>query len=101
MIAMVTCHDAEGWEVVSDDRDFDTTLCFEEGIILSTLLGFLLVSSLLRSFSLVLSDRLVRSSRSLWVLRVKIVRIVHPLKRTRMIYFEPGLASCRLYSKCN
>ena len=38
----------EGWGPVSSLREFDLTPCFEEGIILSTLLVFVLVVSLFR-----------------------------------------------------
>jgi ATP-binding cassette subfamily C (CFTR/MRP) protein 1 len=79
--AMATCHDPEGWKVISRLRDFDTTLCFEEGIILSGLLGLLLVSAMLRSLSLTLSDAMVRSSKSLWILRGKLVRVTLSLTR--------------------
>ena len=38
----------EGWGPVSTRREFDLTPCFEEGIILSTLLAILLIVSLFR-----------------------------------------------------
>ena len=50
---MTTCKIAyhgrhEGWGPVSALREFDLTPCFEEGILLSTLLVLLLVVSLFR-----------------------------------------------------
>lgn len=35
---MAICRDSEGWRVGSSLRNFDFTLCFEEGVILSLLL---------------------------------------------------------------
>jgi hypothetical protein len=89
---MATCHDSEGWKVVSRIRDFDSTLCFEEGIILSSVLGLLLVSALLRSLFLAQSELMVRSAKSLWVLRGKLV--CAPLSRIGGVKldFEIGLA---------
>ena len=50
---MATCRTAyhghhEGWGPVSKSREFDLTPCFEEGVLLSTLLVVLLVVSLFR-----------------------------------------------------
>jgi len=52
-VSMATCRTtyhgrSEGWGPVSKLREFDLTPCFEEGIILSTLLVVLLVVSLFR-----------------------------------------------------
>lgn len=71
---MATCRDPEGWNAVSRLRDFDTTPCFEEGIILSSLTALLLVTAVLRSFALSWSQPRERSSKSWWVLRIKLVR---------------------------
>ncbi|OJA12951.1 hypothetical protein AZE42_07484 [Rhizopogon vesiculosus] len=42
---MATCADVEGWGIVSWLREFDLTLCFEEGVILTSLLAILLLSA--------------------------------------------------------
>ncbi|XP_006462121.1 hypothetical protein AGABI2DRAFT_151707 [Agaricus bisporus var. bisporus H97] len=46
------CRDREGWAIVSRQRAFDVTPCFEEGILLSSLLAALLLISLVRSLTL-------------------------------------------------
>lgn len=73
---MAHCHDPEGWRVVSHLRDFDTTPCFEEGIVLSGLLTGVLVLSLLRSLELgfLAFDAERKTPKSLWVLKGKVVR---------------------------
>lgn len=71
----MACHDPEGWSAVSRLRSFDTTPCFEEGILLSSLLGGLLVISLVRSLSLAFLESSHVSSRSTWILRAKLVII--------------------------
>jgi hypothetical protein len=38
-LSAMTCRDAEGWRAVSRLRDFDTTPCFEEGVLLPSLLA--------------------------------------------------------------
>jgi ATP-binding cassette subfamily C (CFTR/MRP) protein 1 len=72
---MATCRDPEGWRAISRIRDFDTTLCFEEGIILSVLLGGLLVAATWRSLQLCLLPSRTLTSKSRWLLRSKIVGV--------------------------
>ena len=86
--SMDICQDSEGWRVVSRIRDFDFTLCFEEGFIISGLLGTLLLSALWRSFVLLLLPSLVRSSKSLWLLRVKLVSLLYPSQTTSFIILQ-------------
>lgn len=74
--SMATCRDSEGWGPVSQLREFDLTPCFEEGILLSTLLVVLLVSALFGSYFLAALTPLERSANSLRVLYVKVVRVV-------------------------
>ncbi|KAG6828729.1 hypothetical protein H0H92_006917 [Tricholoma furcatifolium] len=62
---MATCRDPEGWRIVSRTREFDTTLCFEEGVLLSGLLAVFLVFATYRS--LVLSFQLPRDRASVAV----------------------------------
>jgi hypothetical protein len=71
---MGACRDREGWSPVSDLRSFDLTPCFEEGIILSTLLVVLLILGAYRSWSLRSLPVTERSRKSIWILRAKLVR---------------------------
>lgn len=81
-LLMATCRTTyhghrEGWGPVSTLREFDLTPCFEEGIVLSTLLVVLLVVSLFRLWgtkSEVVNRTL--TSRSASVLKAKLVRSV-------------------------
>ncbi|KAF9048225.1 multidrug resistance-associated ABC transporter [Hymenopellis radicata] len=70
---MAACRDIEGWAVVSRQRSFDLTPCFEEGIILSTLYTVLLVSSVLRCFTTFLKENQKLCTKSRWLLRAKLV----------------------------
>lgn len=79
---MATCRTTyhghhEGWGPVSTLREFDLTPCFEEGIVLSTLLVALLVVSVFRLWG-IKSEPLERiqtlTSRSASVLNAKLVR---------------------------
>ncbi|KDR65747.1 hypothetical protein GALMADRAFT_232908 [Galerina marginata CBS 339.88] len=70
---MPACHDIEGWRPVSRLRDFDTTPCFEEGILLSGLLSVAFAFCLLRSIALCLHGPFERSRRSTWILRAKLL----------------------------
>uniref|UniRef100_A0A8H8CHK1 Metal resistance protein YCF1 n=1 Tax=Psilocybe cubensis TaxID=181762 RepID=A0A8H8CHK1_PSICU len=69
---MATCHDPEGWQAVSRLRDFDLTPCFEEGLLLSSLLSVAFAFTLLRSLAVCLKQPLERSRRSIWNLRIKL-----------------------------
>ncbi|KAF9442601.1 multidrug resistance-associated ABC transporter [Macrolepiota fuliginosa MF-IS2] len=69
----MACHDPERWRVVSHLRPFDTTPCFEEGILFSSLLGVLLTIVLVRSFTLAVLEPKHLSARSKWILRTKTV----------------------------
>lgn len=73
---MATCRDAEGWRTVSRIREFDTTPCFEEGVILSLLLGGLFVVGAWKSLRLSLLAPRSLTSKSRWILRSKIVSIL-------------------------
>ncbi|KAG6844742.1 hypothetical protein H0H87_004074 [Tephrocybe sp. NHM501043] len=66
---MATCHDPEGWRIISRVREFDTTLCFEEGVLLSSLLGSLFLLATVRSLALAFDlpkDRTHKSCLFLW-----------------------------------
>ncbi|EIN06055.1 multidrug resistance-associated ABC transporter [Punctularia strigosozonata HHB-11173 SS5] len=69
---MGACRDREGWKPVSDIRNFDLTPCFEEGILLSTLLVALLVLAIGQSWRLRSLSTIERSRRSVWILRAKL-----------------------------
>ncbi|KAG6899872.1 hypothetical protein C0993_005842 [Termitomyces sp. T159_Od127] len=74
---MATCHDPEGWRIISRVRDFDTSLCFEEGVLLSGLLAALLVVAtaswylLCTKLALLLASLIVSVSNLLFVLLVR------------------------------
>ena len=74
--SMATCRDLEGWRIVSWLREFDLTLCFEEGIILTSLLTILLLSALCRIFTLTRLPSRDISRKSRWRLWAKLVRSV-------------------------
>jgi hypothetical protein len=82
---MATCRDTEGWKAVSRIRDFDTTPCFEEGVILSVLLGVLFLSAVWRSSVLSL---LPPRHNNWWRLRVKLVSFLYPQRRLRSQFFN-------------
>ncbi|KIJ55549.1 hypothetical protein M422DRAFT_199806 [Sphaerobolus stellatus SS14] len=66
----------EGWGPVSQKRDFDFTLCFEEGVILPALFSALIVIGLARSLLLAREVGLHRSQKSRKVLYSKLVLLV-------------------------
>ncbi|KAG1731999.1 P-loop containing nucleoside triphosphate hydrolase protein [Suillus paluster] len=69
---MATCRDVEGWLIVSNLREFDLTLCFEEGVILTSLLALLLLSATYRIWALGYLPSLDISRKSRWRLWVKL-----------------------------
>ncbi|KAJ3711222.1 P-loop containing nucleoside triphosphate hydrolase protein [Lentinula raphanica] len=73
---MSACKDLEGWNLVSQLRDFDTTPCFEEGILFSSLYTIIFLASVFRTLSACLSSPLKRTSKSLWLLRGKLFFLV-------------------------
>ncbi|KAG6889968.1 hypothetical protein C0992_003448 [Termitomyces sp. T32_za158] len=73
---MATCHDPEGWRVISRARDFDTSLCFEEGVLLSVLLAVLLVVATARSLTLILDLSKERTCNSRYLLRTKLALLL-------------------------
>ena len=81
---MATCRTAyhrhhEGWGPVSTLREFDLTPCFEEGIVLSTLLVALLVLSIFRLWGIrseALGHIHILTTRSASVLNAKLVRSI-------------------------
>ncbi|KAJ4473750.1 metal resistance protein YCF1 [Lentinula aciculospora] len=73
---MSSCNDLEGWNAVSQLRSFDTTPCFEEGILFSSLYAIIFLAGVFRTLSACLSPPLNRTSKSLWLLRGKILLLV-------------------------
>lgn len=69
----MSCRDLEGWEAVSRLRPFDTTPCYEEGILFSVLSVVLLTVSLIRSLTLASLESRHVSSWSRGILVTKIV----------------------------
>nr|GAT42967.1 predicted protein [Mycena chlorophos] len=70
---MAQCRDPEGFALLSRLRQFDLTLCFEEGILLSGLLSVLLVAAVLKSFALCLLEPSQRSTKSRLILSAKLI----------------------------
>jgi hypothetical protein len=70
---MASCRDPEGWRARSQLRDFDLTPCFEEGVLLSSLLTVAALACLLRTFAICTKEPLERSRRSRVVLWAKLV----------------------------
>ncbi|KAG6837154.1 hypothetical protein H0H93_013744 [Arthromyces matolae] len=70
---MATCHDPEGWQIVSRIRDFDLTVCFEEGVLLTTILGTLLLVASARSLALVFDLPKKRTRKSWYFLCAKLL----------------------------
>ena len=70
----MACNDPQGWHLVSRVRDFDTTPCFEEGVILSGLLAILLLAATWSSISLSLKPCKSRCYKSKKLLGAKLVR---------------------------
>lgn len=75
--SLARCANPEGWGPVSPIRTFDLTPCFEEGIVLSTVLVLFLVAAAPRCWVLSSDAVRTRSRKSVWVLRIKLVRSHH------------------------
>lgn len=71
---METCRDIEGWHILSKLREFDLTLCFEEGVILTSLLTILLLSAICTIINLTRLPSCNISRTSRWRLWAKLVR---------------------------
>ncbi|KLO11533.1 metal resistance protein YCF1 [Schizopora paradoxa] len=69
------CRNPEGWGPISRFRNFDFTLCFEEGILLSTLLVLFGLAASIRCYALTGLPDLERTKRSLRILDVKVAFI--------------------------
>ena len=78
-MALAQCRDRDGWEWTSRLRDFDLSLCAEEGVILTSLLAILVVAALARVARLSYLPARVLSRSGRWRLWAKLVRFVVPV----------------------
>lgn len=76
---MASCRDPEGWGPISRIRSFDTTPCFEEGVILPSILAGFTCFALLQIGILYTKPTRARSQKSCIILWAKLVRIVQEL----------------------
>ncbi|TCD67602.1 hypothetical protein EIP91_012232 [Steccherinum ochraceum] len=76
MVLSTTCRDGEGWGPVSSWRQFDLTPCFEEGILLSSILVIFIIVAAFRCFALYSLESYSRSRKSLWVLWFKLAFLI-------------------------
>ncbi|KAJ7583390.1 ABC transporter type 1, transmembrane domain-containing protein [Mycena floridula] len=74
---MATCSLSPSWNPVFDRRAFDLNVCFEEGIILSSLYAVLFIAGVLVSLSSSVLPAKERTSKS--ILRVKVFALVNAL----------------------
>lgn len=65
------CRNREGWGPISRFRNFDFTLCFEEGVLLSTFLVLFGLAASVRCYALIGLPDLERTRRSLRILALK------------------------------
>jgi hypothetical protein len=100
---MSTCRDPEGWGPASKLR-WDLTPCFEEGIVLSTLLVGLVVAAAFQSYHLRYAERHIRSSSSRRLLYAKTVRFQSRTSffwvLTDIILVFPGIGLVGEYRQC-
>ena len=91
------CRDIEGWGMVSRLREFDITPCFEEGVIISSLLFAVFILTLLRTITIYFNQPLERSHKSIQILSFKLVRSFFLACTTDLhIYFRQVLLGSAL-----
>ncbi|KAF8548045.1 P-loop containing nucleoside triphosphate hydrolase protein [Imleria badia] len=71
-MTLLECRDRDGWRWTSKFRDFDLSLCAEEGILLTSLLAILVVAALVRVCLLPYAPARVISRNSCWRLWSKL-----------------------------
>lgn len=76
---MASCRDLEGWGPISRFRSFDATLCFEEGVILPSILAVFICSALLQIGIVYSKPSRPRSHKSYQLLWAKLVRTIWKL----------------------
>ncbi|KAK2463720.1 hypothetical protein APHAL10511_004471 [Amanita phalloides] len=69
---MVSCRETEGWGPISPNHSFDATLCFEEGIILPSILAGFICFALLHICILSIKPSRPRSHKSYMLLYAKL-----------------------------
>ncbi|KAF8436032.1 hypothetical protein L210DRAFT_3632182 [Boletus edulis BED1] len=69
---LVQCRDRDGWQWTSNLRDFDLSLCAEEGILLTSFLAVLIVAGITRTIQLSYAPAHVISRNSRWRLWSKL-----------------------------
>lgn len=74
-MALLQCRDKDGWQWTSRSRDFDLSLCAEEGFILSSFLAILIVAALVRLAVLSFAPARDISRKSHWRLWAKLVGV--------------------------
>lgn len=92
-MAMVGCKDIEGWRLVSRLRPFDLTPC-AEGLILSTVLVALLATAVVKLWLLSTLENRIRTSKSRWVLRGKLVKFLSVSTRYIMTQTPTNFRRC-------
>ncbi|PCH44281.1 multidrug resistance-associated ABC transporter [Wolfiporia cocos MD-104 SS10] len=75
MTLLARCANPEGWGPVSSSRDFDLTLCFEEGAVLSTVLVLFLALGIIKCSALRSLEDRTRGRKSVWILRAKLISL--------------------------
>ncbi|KAG8218162.1 P-loop containing nucleoside triphosphate hydrolase protein [Butyriboletus roseoflavus] len=71
-MALVQCRDKDGWQWTSNRREFDLSLCAEEGVILASFLAIFLVATLARIAQLSYAPARDISRNSHWRLCAKL-----------------------------
>lgn len=75
-MALVQCRDGDGWQWTSRRRDFDLSLCVEEGLVLTSLLSIFTVVALVRINLLSYTPGRVISRNGRWRLWAKLVGLL-------------------------
>lgn len=74
-MTLVQCCDSDGWQWASRERDFDLSLCAEEGFILTSFLAILVVAAPVRFCLLSYAAGRDISRKSRWRLWAKLVSL--------------------------
>lgn len=85
-MALVQCRDSDGWYWTSQLRDFDLSLCAEEGFLLTSLLAILVIATLTRSCLLLYAPQRDISRNSRWRLYAKLVSLFRSLLASTDLY---------------
>ena len=99
-MALVQCRDSDGWQWTSQLRDFDLSLCIEEGVILTSFLTILIVMALVRIGLLSYAPWRDVSRNGRWRLWAKLVRFLR-LFALRMLSPFPDTPWSRFLDQSN